>query len=49
MARLLAVLVPAALLAGAYSAQCGFGLFLADVLRQRYPHASLRSGSLALL
>ena len=48
-ARALAVLVPAALLAGAYVAQYGFGLFPCEMCWwQRYPHfAALVLGLLA--
>jgi disulfide bond formation protein DsbB len=48
-ARLLAVLVPAALLGGAYTAQYGFGLFPCEMCWwQRYPHfAALGIGLLA--
>ena len=50
-ARLLAVLVPAALLGGAYVAQYGFGLFPCEMCWwQRYPHfAALGFAGLAFV
>ncbi|MFN3863658.1 MAG: disulfide bond formation protein B [Erythrobacter sp.] len=50
-ARLLAVLVPAALLGGAYAAQYGFGLAPCEMCWwQRYPHfAALGIGLLAFV